>query len=63
MRSRHKCCQICQQPQDVLFRVRPHPQQVWQFVCEQCLPAVKHNNPDYGYGGTWKAKKQSKKQK
>jgi hypothetical protein len=60
MRSRYKCCQICDQPQQVLFRVRQNSQQTWQFVCTRCLPGLKANNPAYEYGGTWKAQKKSK---
>ncbi|MFM7426434.1 MAG: hypothetical protein ACKO7W_15810 [Elainella sp.] len=55
--TRVKSCAQCQQTTAVLFRVSPEPEKGWVFVCAACLPQLKHNNPDYRYGGTWKAQK------
>lgn len=58
--TRVKRCAQCQQPAPVLFRVSSEPEADWVFVCAACLPLLKHNNPNYRYGGTWKAQKSRK---
>lgn len=57
MRLRSKQCAICQQPFPVLFRIKHEKEGDWAFVCRQCWQPLSQNNPDYVYGGTWKAKK------
>jgi hypothetical protein len=54
---RVKSCAECQTIAPVLFRVRANDTAPWQFVCQTCLPHIKDNNPNYIYGGTWKAQK------
>lgn len=57
MRLRSKQCAICQQHFPVLFRIKHEKEGDWVFVCRQCWQPLSQNNPDYVYGGTWKAKK------
>ncbi|HET8806853.1 MAG TPA: hypothetical protein VFM76_00590 [Methylophaga sp.] len=57
MRIRYKSCQQCGQTPPVLYRVKAAVAEDWQFVCPTCLAVVKHDNPDYQYGGTWKSHK------
>ncbi|MGL4421788.1 MAG: hypothetical protein ACRCZF_14060 [Gemmataceae bacterium] len=49
-----KSCFCCLKPTTVAFRVQHDSRKAWQFVCPDCLSAVKTNNPHYVYGGTWK---------
>ncbi|MEO1520706.1 MAG: hypothetical protein AAFU78_07990 [Cyanobacteria bacterium J06633_2] len=56
-RDRHKPCSICSEEKSVLFRVQIDTHPTWHFVCEDCLKTVKSDNPNYIYGGTWKAQK------
>lgn len=55
--TRTKRCACCQETAPVLFRVQYDESKGWGFVCPICLPTVKENNPNYAYGGTWKATK------
>lgn len=55
-RSRQKQCCLCHELGSVLFRVQYGQSQEWIFVCRNCWNTVS-NDPDYRYGGTWKAKK------
>ncbi|MGA0896090.1 MAG: hypothetical protein ACO39G_03945 [Flavobacteriaceae bacterium] len=52
---RKKKCARCQLEFPVMFRVQYKRPPLWVFVCKSCLLEVKPNNPDYRYGGTWKA--------
>ncbi|MGF1496883.1 MAG: hypothetical protein ACFB8W_08695 [Elainellaceae cyanobacterium] len=56
-RIRSKRCDRCTAEFPVLYRVQYDDSQQWYFVCDRCLPLVKHGNPQYTYGGTWKARK------
>jgi hypothetical protein len=56
-RVRHKLCDRCHQAAPVLYRVQWDDTGVWHFICDACYPALRHQHPDYTYGGTWKAKK------
>jgi alpha-D-ribose 1-methylphosphonate 5-phosphate C-P lyase len=56
-RIREKSCGLCGESAPVLYRVQIDPSGEWRFVCDRCWPAVREDNPDYTYGGTWKAKK------
>lgn len=65
VRIRTKKCDRCQLPADILYRVRvvgetsPIENRAgdWQFVCHDCWQLLDRDNPDYVYGGTWKARK------
>jgi hypothetical protein len=65
MRIRTKTCDRCQLPADVLYRVKvvggasriENRSGEWQFVCDRCWQLLDRDNPDYVYGGTWKARK------
>jgi hypothetical protein len=56
-RLRHKACTDCQQFEPVLYRIQYDESHQWMFVCRRCWENVSPNNPNYVYGGTWKAKK------
>ncbi|MEB3358970.1 MAG: hypothetical protein VKK04_19750 [Synechococcales bacterium] len=56
-RTRRKRCDRCLNEFPVLFRVQYDDSRQWYFVCDRCLPQVKEGNPQYTYGGTWKAEK------
>jgi hypothetical protein len=57
MRIRTKMCDRCQKLSDVLYRVRVDRSGDWHFVCDDCWQLLDRDNPDYSYGGTWKARK------
>jgi hypothetical protein len=42
---------------ETMYRIQADRSHQWQFVCGDCWPLLSHNNPDYVYGGTWKAHK------
>ncbi|MGB3492616.1 MAG: hypothetical protein WBA57_07800 [Elainellaceae cyanobacterium] len=56
-RDRTKACDRCYSVFPVLYRVRYEATAQWHFICPNCLPEIKSNNPFYAYGGTWKARK------
>jgi hypothetical protein len=56
-RVRQKECDRCLALAAVLYRVRLDGSGRWHFICPTCFPAVSEGNPDYAYGGTWKAQK------
>ena len=56
-RVREKTCDRCQKISDVLYRIRVDKSGDWQFVCDDCWQLLDRSNPDYVYGGTWKARK------
>ncbi|MEM1279534.1 MAG: hypothetical protein AAF827_01695 [Cyanobacteria bacterium P01_D01_bin.6] len=56
-RVREKHCDRCQTQATVLYRVQIDASGRWQFVCDACWPIVQTDNPNYVYGGTWKARK------
>ena len=55
--DRYKSCSRCASELDLLFRVKFDVSGQWRFVCTDCLPSIKIDNPLYIYGGTWKAQK------
>ena len=57
LRLREKQCDRCQILAAVLYRVQIDVSGHWQFVCDACWAIVQKDNPDYVYGGTWKARK------
>ena len=57
VRSRTKACDRCQAIADLMYRIQIDKSAGWQFVCNDCWTLLSHNNPDYVYGGTWKARK------
>ncbi len=56
-RIREKICDRCYQPGLILYRVQIDETGEWKFICDRCWPDVRHGNPHYTYGGTWKARK------
>ncbi|WP_416668226.1 hypothetical protein [Egbenema bharatensis] len=57
VKQRVKQCDRCTQSFPVLYRIQSDGSGQWRFVCEACLLKLRENNPDYVYGGTWKARK------
>jgi hypothetical protein len=57
VRLRVKPCALCGRAADILYRVRQEAGGRWLFVCPTCWPTLSTANPDYVYGGTWKAAK------
>lgn len=57
MRIRIKTCDRCQKLSDILYRIQADSSDEWQFVCHDCWQLLSQNNPNYTYGGTWKARK------
>lgn len=57
MRIRTKTCDRCQKLSDILDRIQADNSGKWQFVCHDCWQLLSKNNPNYIYGGTWKARK------
>lgn len=56
-RQREKPCARCGQPGPVMYRVVRREAEGWIFLCPPCRHAEAENNPEYRYGGTWKATK------
>ena len=52
-----KSCHFCQQKVDIRYRIQYDRSHNWVLVCPNCWQQVSQNNPDYRYGGTWKARK------
>ncbi len=56
-RQRQKPCARCGQPSLVMYRVVRKAAEGWVFLCPTCRTVEAENNPEYCYGGTWKAEK------
>jgi|GEM_PF-555272 len=56
-RVREKLCAACSQPSDVMYRVIRCQEEGWVFLCPACRRTADVSNPEYRYGGTWKAAK------
>lgn len=56
-RVRQKSCQRCLVVSDRLFRVQADSSKQWLLLCPSCQRLVSADNPEYVYGGTWKATK------
>ncbi len=56
-RVREKPCADCGQPSDVMYRVIRRTEEGWVFLCPACRRTADVDNPEYRYGGTWKAAK------
>lgn len=54
MKNRVKLCKQCNMDFPVMYRLQYKNPKEWVFVCKDCLPGIKKNNPAYTYGGTWK---------
>lgn len=57
VKLKSKPCDICHKLVDIRYRVRYQEQGDWALVCPGCWHEVSQNNPNYSYGGTWKAKR------
>lgn len=55
MKQRIKYCKICEKDFSTMYRIQYETKKEWVFVCKDCLLKVKKDNPQYRYGGTWKA--------
>ncbi|WP_019009176.1 hypothetical protein [Deinococcus aquatilis] len=56
-RVREKPCAQCGQPSPVMYRVIRAEAEGWVFLCPPCRRKAEEGNPEYRYGGTWKAEK------
>ncbi|BDP40051.1 hypothetical protein DAETH_00200 [Deinococcus aetherius] len=56
-RQREKACARCGQPSPVMYRVVRREEEGWVFLCPPCRRTEAQDNPEYRYGGTWKAAK------
>ena len=56
-RLREKSCDACGQVSSALYRVQRDSSLEWVFLCPVCREKAARDNPNYVYGGTWKAKK------
>ena len=52
-----KPCDRCNNLADIRYRIQYEPGGDWVMVCRDCWNVVSQDNPDYRYGGTWKAKR------
>ena len=51
-----KPCDRCEAEVTIRYRIQYDETNNWYKVCPQCWEQVAHDNPNYRYGGTWKAK-------
>jgi hypothetical protein len=52
-----KPCNLCRKLVDIRYRIRYREDGDWVLVCPDCWQEVSQDNPNYRYGGTWKAKR------
>ncbi|MBD2111322.1 MULTISPECIES: hypothetical protein [Cyanophyceae] len=51
-----KPCDLCQAPATVRYRIQCAPGAIWVLACPHCQKTQSEQNPNYRYGGTWKAR-------
>ena len=51
-----KACDRCDNLADIRYRVQYQASPDWAMVCRDCWSQIK-DDPQYRYGGTWKARK------
>ena len=56
VRNRTKACDRCKTIVEIMYRIQTDKSTGWQFVCSDCWTLLS-NQPNYIYGGTWKARK------
>lgn len=52
-----KPCSRCEARCDRLLRSRLGEGKPWLMLCERCWVRLARDNPEYTYGGEWRAKK------
>jgi hypothetical protein len=52
-----KPCDLCQSLVSIRYRIQYQENGDWVLVCPDCWQEVSQDNPNYRYGGTWKAKR------
>lgn len=57
VKLKSKPCNICHNLVDIRYRIRYQEDEDWVLVCPDCWQKVSQDNPNYRYGGTWKAKR------
>ena len=57
VKLKSKPCNICHNLVDMRYRIRYQEDGDWVLVCPDCWQKVSQDNPNYRYGGTWKAKR------
>jgi RNase P subunit RPR2 len=53
--DRAKACDHCQTPVTLRYRIQHDASDRWVLVCIECWQHLSQHNPNYRYGGTWKA--------
>ena len=48
-------CELCEQEVSKLTRARLEEGGEWLLICDACWDEHAEGNPDYTYGGVWKA--------
>lgn len=51
-----KACENCQDIVKIRYRIQYDGSGKWYLVCPSCWKVLAEDNPNYCYGGTWKAK-------
>jgi RNase P subunit RPR2 len=57
VKLKSKPCNICHSLVGIRYRIRYQKDGDWVLVCPDCWQEVSQDNPNYHYGGTWKAKR------
>ena len=57
VKLKSKPCNICHNLVYIRYRIRYQEDGDWVLVCPDCWQKVSQDNPNYRYGGTWKAKR------
>jgi len=55
-RLRRKACDVCGERKETLYRIQTELAGDWYFACPTCRDQ-RADDPNYRYGGTWKARK------
>lgn len=53
-------CERCGSDALVRYRIQTEVNGPWQLVCPECQAQAALHEPDYRYGGTWKAKRRKR---
>lgn len=55
-RLKLKKCDYCLDLVSIRYRIQYDESRKWSQVCPQCWQLLAEDNPNYRYGGTWKAR-------
>ncbi|MBF2079220.1 MAG: hypothetical protein IGR76_12040 [Synechococcales cyanobacterium T60_A2020_003] len=54
--AKPKPCDRCQMLSALRYRIQYTADSGWVLVCPACWQVCSQDNPNYRYGGTWKAR-------